>query len=323
MRQFFNIVFGGLLAIGVGIGIAYGGAFGWRALKPQIAKISGISFSNVAAVLVTPTIDGTSISGTKRTIRYTASEEEDLINAATQALPVSYDKGISAKAYILKNLTRGDTTISHNSDQLLPIASLTKLVTAVVARRLIDPDERITIGRNVMATYGNTAGFKVGETFKASDLLYPLLIVSSNDSAEAFALAYGRPKFLKAMNDFAQSIGAYRTYFDDASGLSALNVSTANDLAIIIEWIRKNDPTIIEMTDLKSKTIRSHTWINPTHFLSWSYYIGGKNGYTIEANRTGVSLFALGKNKNVYAIIVLGSGNRDADVLKLLEKVRE
>ncbi len=323
MRQFFGILFGGLMAIGVGIGIAYGGAIAWRSLKPQIAKISGISFSSVAAVIATPPIDGTSISGSKRTIRYTASEEEDLINAASQALPSAYDKGISAEAYILKNLNAGDTTISHNSDKLLPIASLTKLATAVVARRLIDSNERITVGKKVMSTYGNTASFKVGETFKASDLMYPLLIVSSNDSAEAFALAYGREKFIKAMNDWAQSIGAYRTYFDDASGLSPKNVSTANDLALILDWIYKNDQEIIRITTLKSKTIRSHTWVNPTHFLSWSYYLGGKNGYTTEANRTAASLFALGKNKSLYAIIVLGSDNRDADVVKLLAKVRE
>lgn len=323
MRQFFGIVFGGLMAIGVGIGIAYIGALGWREIKPQIAKITGISFSNVAAVFVAPPVDGTSISGTKRTIRYTASEEEDLINAASQSLPSAYDKGIGAEAYILKNLNVGDVTVAHNSDKLLPIASLTKLATAVVARRLIDPNERITVGKNVMATYGNTAGFKVGETFKASDLMYPLLIVSSNDSAEAFALAYGRKEFIKAMNDWAQSIGAYRTYFDDASGLSAKNISTANDLALMLDWIQKNDPEIIKITTLKSKTIRSHTWVNPTHFLSWSYYLGGKNGYTTEANRTAASLFALGKNKSTYAIIVLGSSNRDADVVKLLSKVRE
>lgn len=320
MRQFFTILFGGLCAILVGIGIAYGGSIAWRSIKPYLPNSLGLS--SVTSAIKVPT-DGTSISGTKRTIRYTASEEEDLINAAAQALPSASDRNIGANAYLLKNLTLGDVTIQHNSDQLLPIASLTKLATAVVARRLIDPDERITVGRNVMATYGNTAGFKVGETFKASDLIYPLLMVSSNDSAEAFALAYGRQKFIRAMNDWAQSIGAYRTYFADASGLSPLNVSTANDLSIMIDWIRKNDPTIIEVSALKSKTIRSHTWVNPTHFLSWSYYVGGKNGYTTEANRTGVSLFALGKNKNIYAIIVLGSSNRDADVVKLLGKVRE
>lgn len=311
-----------MLAIAVGIGFAYGGLFAWRALKPRLATIPPFSLSSAVVSAVTPT-DGTSISGAKRTIRYTATEEEGLINAAALALPAASDKGITAKAYVLKNLTRGDVTIEHNTDQLLPLASLTKLATAVVARKLISADERVTITREIMSTYGNTAYFKVGETLKASDLLFPLLMVSSNDAAEALARDYGRAKFIRAMNDWTQSIGAYRTYFADPSGLSPQNVSTVNDIALMLEWIRKNDPTIIETTALKSKTIRSHTWTNPTHFLSWSYYIGGKNGYTDEANRTGASLFALGKNKNVYAIVVLGSSNRDADVVKLLGKVRE
>ena len=327
MKHFFTVLFGGLGAILVGVGIAYIGAFGWRMAKPVIVRSLSSSFAAVSSApspeIKTVSDDGTSISGVSRTIRYTASEEENIINSAAQALPAGSDNTVSANAYIIKNLTRGDATIEHHVDQLLPIASLTKLATAVVARKLIDSDDRITIGPKIMATYGNTAGFKAGETFKASDLYYPLLMVSSNDTAEAFALAYGRDKFIKAMNDWAQSIGAYRTYFSDASGLSPKNVSTVNDLILMIDWIRKNDPEILNITLTKSKTVRSHTWVNPTHFLSWSYYIGGKNGYTTEANRTSVSLFKLGKNKNVYAIIVLGSGNRDADVVKLLEKVRE
>ncbi len=323
MRGFFSILFGGLAAIIVGVSVAYLGSLGWRALKPYIVKnIPGAS-SVATAETTTPSADGTSISGVRRTIRYTATEEEDLINAAAEALPSGADGRITANGYLLKNLTLGDTTIEHDADTLFPIASLTKLATAVVARKLIDVDERITVGQKVMATYGNTAGFVPGETFKASDLMYPLLMVSSNDSAEAFALAYGRDKFIRAMNDWAQSIGAYRTYFADASGLSPKNVSTANDLAVMLDWIRKNDPTIIDVTLMKSKTLRSHTWINPTHFLSWSYYLGGKNGYTTEANRTSASLFALGPHKNVYAAIVLGSSNRDADIVKILGKVRE
>ena len=93
-------------------------------------------------------------------------------------------------------------------------------------------------------------------------------------------------------------------------------------MALIIDWVRKNDPELISITLLKSKTVRSHTWINPTHFLNWSNYLGGKNGYTDEADRTGVSLFALGANKDVYALILLGSDSRDADMVKLLKKVK-
>jgi D-alanyl-D-alanine carboxypeptidase len=313
MKNFFYVVFGGLALMALVFGISYAGTI---ALKkgPSIIAAVGASVSG-------PATDGTVISGFHRTIRYTASQEEDLIDAAAGALPSGTAKNVTAKAYILKDLTTGSTVAGHNADQLNPIASLTKLVTAVIARRLIPDASRITITKSIMATYGNTADFTAGETFTASDLLYPLLIVSSNDAAEAYAQFYGRSAFIRAMNDFTQSIGAYRTSFADPSGLDPENVSTPNDMVIIIDWIRKNDPTILDTTAIHAKTIRSHTWINPTHFLSWSYYIGGKNGYLPEADRTTASLFTLGPNKDIYAAVVLGSDNRDADVIKLLEKV--
>jgi D-alanyl-D-alanine carboxypeptidase len=148
-------------------------------------------------------------------------------------------------------------------------------------------------------------------------------MVSSNDAAEALAQDYGRAQFIAKMNEFAQYIGAYRTSFADPSGLSEKNVSTASDIALILEWLRKNDPGVIAVTMLKTKTVRTHTWTNPTHFLSWSNYAGGKNGYTDEANRTGAALFTIGKAKDIYAVVILGSSARDADMIKLLGKIKE
>jgi D-alanyl-D-alanine carboxypeptidase len=325
MKQFFSIVFGGLLAIACGISIAYGGARAWMALKPHVIALSERwnieTFTAAATAAISKTADGTSISGFTRTIRYTADEEEGLISGATQGARTNGK--ITATAYYVKNLSTDTEVLDQGGDRILPIASVTKLVTAVIARKVIDPDERIVISRNIMSTYGNTAQFTVGETFAAKDLYYPLLMVSSNDAAEAFAQAYGREQFIDLMNEFVQSIGAYRTVFADPSGLSPDNISSGSDLAIIIDWIRLNDPEIIRMTAEKSRIVRSHTWINPTHFLNWSNYIGGKNGYIPEANRTGVSLFTLGPKKDVYAIVILGSEARDRDVIALLEKANQ
>ncbi|MEK9177900.1 MAG: serine hydrolase [Patescibacteria group bacterium] len=324
MKQFFQIVFGGLAAIGGSMGIIFGSAWLWRNITPVIANIHFSSFVAATELAIIKPAPGTVVSGFKRIIRYTALEEEDLINAATLALPLGADNRVTADGYIVKNLTvGGSVVIEHNSDKSMPIASLSKLVTAIVARQLIDPNKKITLTKEITATYGNTAQFRTGETFLAKDLYYPLLMISSNDAAEAFARNYGRKAFLQSMNDFVQSIGAYRTYFADPSGLSPDNVSTANDLAIILNWIRLNDPEILNITKLKAKNIKLHTWVNPTHFLSWSNYLGGKNGYTPEANRTGVALFTMGSRKNVYVIVVLGSAMRDADMVKLLRKIRE
>ncbi len=325
MNQFLKVIFGGLLAVTFGIAIGYGivsfsRAGGFRSLGINISKLT-----SSARIAVSHPEDGTSISGIVRTIRFSAVEEEDPIRAATEALDSSNhtSNGITARAYIVKNLSTGDIVTESNPNRLLPIASLTKLVTAIVAGRMLDPDSRMTITREIMSSYGNTASFKVGETLRVSDLLYPLLMVSSNDAAEALAREYGRSKFIRAMNDFAQSIGAYRTYFADPSGLSSHNVSTVTDMSIILDWIRKNNPNILAITELKTKTVRSHTWVNPAHFLSWSNYLGGKNGYTPEANRTGAALFHMGNKKEVYSVVVLGSESRDDDVVRLLGKVVE
>ncbi|MDE1975152.1 MAG: D-alanyl-D-alanine carboxypeptidase [Patescibacteria group bacterium] len=320
MRSFYSVLFGGLAVITLSLGIARGAGWAWSSFLSgrMPAGIASLTAASVDAK------DGlvTSVKGLTKTVRYTADEEESIISAAERSLPAGADSRVTAKAYLVKDITTDTVAAAYNAQTFMPIASLSKLVTAEVARKLIPADSRIEMTPEVIATYGNTAGFKAGETFTAADLMYPMLMVSSNDAAEAFAQYYGRSRFIAAMNQFAQSIGAYRTYFADPSGLSPLNESTATDMAVIIEWILKNDPSVIDITTVKSKTVRSHTWVNPTHFLNWSYYIGGKNGYTDEAKSTGDSLFRAGPNKDTYAIVVLGSDNRDADVIKLLAKIK-
>jgi len=318
MKQFFIIVFGGLALVIVGLILSWGANWAWKYVphfptRPNV--VSAVQNS-----------DGTTRSALRRTITYTADQEEDLVNSALMSLPDNSGR-ITASAYIVKNITTGQVWTEYESERLKPIASLTKLITAEVTRRTIPKDTRIIITPAIINTFGNTAGFKAGEVYTMDELMYPLLMVSSNDAAEALARTLGRTKFLKEMNNLMQEVGAYRTYFADPSGLSPLNVSTAADLAIILEWLRKNDPAVLELTLTRAKTIRGHTWVNPTHFLSWSYYLGGKNGFTDEAGKTGASLLEVGpvqKNgkKDVYAIVVLGSDNRDADVIRLINKVK-
>ncbi len=300
MKQFFTVVFGGLFIVLGSIAISWGSGIAWNALSSRV--------------------NGFSIAAFAQSVRYTAVEEEDSLTNIKQSFTSSLKGPVTSRAYLLKNLTHDEVVSERDSNIRLPIASVTKLVTAIVARRLIPEGDHVDISANVVDTYGNTASFRAGEVFRAKDLYYPLLMVSSNDAAEALARSYGREQFIQAMNDFMQFIGAYRTYFADPSGLSPDNESTASDLATILEWIRNNDPEILEITRLTSKSLRSHTWVNPTHFLNWSNYMGGKNGYIPEADRTSAGLFVVGPSKDLYAVIVLGSSERDADVAKILSE---
>lgn len=307
MKQFFTLVYGGLTAVAAGIFVSYLIISAWNVISPRLA-------------------DGTATAMIKKTMTFNAAEEEDMILIAAHQELLKGE--VTARAYLVRKLSNGTSigasdVIEKDADRMMPIASITKLVTAIVASQKISPTAKVSVTRDVIGVYGNTAGFKVGETFLAGDLLYPLLMVSSNDAAEALARFYGRKAFIQAMNDFTQDIGAYRAYFADPSGLSASNVASAKDIAIILDWVMKNRPELLSITQLKSKTVRDHTWVNPTHFLSWTNYAGGKNGYTPEADRTSASLFTIGKNgsASTYAVILLGSKSRDSDGFKLLNKI--
>jgi len=309
MKNFFYIVFGGLALFIIGI---------------FVVKIGIAVTSAKPPVVINPVTS------------YSATQEEDNLNttyklwsSTSTTSSTSLRSAITAKSYIVMDINSGSVLASRSLDMLMPIASLTKLVTAVVAKKYIAADARIVISKDILNTYGNSAGFKEGETFTVGDLMYPLLMISSNDASEAIAAAYdfsgvsGRAAFIRAMNDFTQSIGAYRTYFADPAGLSPDSASTARDMAIILEWIYKNQPSILDVTLQETKTIRSHTWVNPTHLLSWSYYLGGKNGYTPEASLTGASLFKFGTatSSPIYAVVVLGSQSRDSDVVSLARQI--
>ncbi len=266
--------------------------------------------------------DPTLVSRISDSVIYSASDEFEIRQIPDDYIPRESSKNISAKSYVVINLDTNKVILEKNESKLLPVASITKLVTAVMAHELLDQDQYVTITQNILRTYGNEAKFRQGEKLRVRELLLPLLMVSSNDSAEAIASAYslGRPRYIKDMNSWVNSIGAYRTYFRDPSGLSSQNLSTAEDLALITKWIYDNDPKIFDITLQKSETVRMHTWTSPTHFLNLTAYAGGKNGYTPEANRTSVALFKLGKNQQTFAVILLGSSRRDSDILDLLEE---
>ncbi|MDO8430402.1 MAG: serine hydrolase [Candidatus Taylorbacteria bacterium] len=266
--------------------------------------------------------DPSFVSRFSRVFIYSADNGKEIIESAKNSLPKTVQVKVSAKAYTVIDLDRNAIILEKNEEKLMPIASITKLVTAVVSKKLLNQNQSVVLTRGALSTYGNEARLREGEKLKVEELLYPLLIVSSNDASEIMAQSYprGRKAFIQEMNNWVNSIGAYRTYFTDPSGLSARNVSTAKDLSIITKWIIENEPDIFDITLLKSKTIRTHTWTNPTHFLNLTSYAGGKNGYTPEANRTSVALFRLGFQKTLYGIILLGSATRDSDILDLLEE---
>lgn len=239
---------------------------------------------------------------------------------------------LSAGAYLVTDLSSKEVVVRKNENRVFPIASITKLITAIVAQEFLDPDQEITITSEAWETYGNTGQLRVGEKIPFNVILYPLLLSSSNDAAEALALTVGREKFIARMNEFAKGIGMAHTHFADPSGLSPDNLSTPADLSKLASYLHENKPDILKITREESYKYRGRNWSNYNNVSLMKYYSGGKNGYTDEANRTLVSLFEVpinnssssdfevGDKKNhLLAVVLLQSDNNRKDARNLID----
>ncbi|MCB9810966.1 MAG: D-alanyl-D-alanine carboxypeptidase [Candidatus Nomurabacteria bacterium] len=214
-------------------------------------------------------------------------------------------------------------TKSKYGNQKLPIASVTKLVTASVINDDLDLGVMTTITKADVDTEGRSGKLKVGEEYTYRELLFPLLLESSNDAATVFERVTGGD-LISAMNSFAQGLGAANTSFADASGLSSRNVSTVSDLALITSYLYQNQSHVLDITKL-SQYIGPYTgWVNNNPVLG-SDYVGGKHGYTEAANRTIVSLFNedFTTGKRVVGYVVLGSDDVRSDVATLRQFVAQ
>lgn len=235
--------------------------------------------------------------------------------------------GTYAKSFIVADLDSGDIIAAKDKDLILPIASLSKLMTAIVAEETLSRDDKITISRSAVNTYGKQGRLSAGEVYSSQDIFYPLLLESSNDAAEAIAEYNGRDSFISDMNAKADSIGLSFTSFEDPSGLSANNVSTASELFRLTKYIYEFRRYILELTQLKKYQSDNKTWYNNSRFRNDKNYLGGKNGYTDEAGKTLVANFQLpleGENgfRNI-SIVLLNSKDTTTDTRRILSFLLE
>lgn len=232
---------------------------------------------------------------------------------------------VSAKAFLVGDLNTGEVILSQNQNTQYPIASLSKLMTALVTNQITDKDPTVTVTKQALATEGTNGGLYAGEKISTSEILYPLLLESSNDAAEAIAEHFGHDSFISKMNTEAQNLKMDSTSYEDPSGLSKNNISTVSDLFKLAGYLNKNDPDLISITDKKSFSSTSQkqqSWYNINHLVNTAGYFGGKTGYTDAARQTIVSLFNLPLGQSgtrPIAITLLSSPDRAKDVATILK----
>ncbi len=229
---------------------------------------------------------------------------------------------ISASTYVVGDLNTGEIILAKNQDTVFPVASVSKLMTALLVKELWKDGDIAKVSKRALATYGGNGNLRLGEKIKVNDLLYPLLLESSNDAAEVLAEYYGRDSFISKMNQEAEKLQLTSTIFKDPSGLSTSNKSTAGDMFKLVGYLYQKQPEILNITTKRSYNNKKYVWSNISQFLQNTGYGGGKSGYNDAAKETGVAIFRIPlaqSGTRPIGIVLLQSNDRHKDINKIIK----
>ncbi len=232
---------------------------------------------------------------------------------------------VRARAVLIKDLESGVTLFAKDSTISLPIASTTKIMTALVASEYFKQNSILTVGSSAGIS-GSRVGLVSGENLTFRSLLYGMLLNSGNDAAFALAENYpgGVLGFVSAMNKKAMDLGLQDTHFDNPAGFdSPKQFSSAVDLAKITEEALKYSQ-LSRIFATKETNIVSldkkytHQLLNLNKLLSQvSGVLGVKTGTTEEAKQNLVTLVE--RDKRRVLLVVLGSSDRFSETTKLID----
>jgi len=235
---------------------------------------------------------------------------------------------ISASSYIVMDQDSGRVLESHNSDSRRLIASITKIMTAVVAIEYGNIEDDVEIGNEIITSYGSGVYISIGEELTLDDLLYGLMLRSGNDAALAIAHHVGGSieNFVFLMNEMADKIGMVNTSFVNPSGLEERdgsgNYSTVLDMAKLTQYDMNNEHyrRIVSTDEIVVKSsLKTYKWVNKNKLLhSYEYCNGGKTGFTKKARRTLVTTAS--KDGMNLIVVTFNDGDDFKDHKNLYEK---
>ena len=239
-----------------------------------------------------------------------------LINSVVQA---ATEPKISAESAILVEAATGRIVYEKNADVERAPASMTKMLTCIIALENLDPTEEVIMSREGVFTEDNTLNWSERDSISARDMVTAVMLVSENGGAVALAqtIAGSVPNFADMMNDKAKAISCKDSHFVNANGLPAANhYSTAADMARIAVYCMKN-PEFRKIVETKRTTIH---WIYPRDKFSelnntnelLGKYTGANGIKTGWTSAAGGCLAASAKRGDVELIaVVMHSENQD------------
>ncbi|MBI4080707.1 MAG: D-alanyl-D-alanine carboxypeptidase [Candidatus Levybacteria bacterium] len=234
---------------------------------------------------------------------------------------------VTAQSALMYDLSANKVLYEKDARERLPMASLTKIMTAIVAiENKQEDDEYIVRPESLVGE--DSMGLTSGEVLTLEELLYGLLLPSGNDAAETLAGNYqsGRGGFISAMNDKAKALGLKNTNFTNPSGLQGdgNQYTTAHDLLVITKYAVDTYPILTEVTSTSEKqlpqtaTHKEFYLYNETNLItSYPGVRGIKTGYTPEAGLCLVTYLEYDGHKIVG--ILLNSQKRREEMKELLD----
>lgn len=220
----------------------------------------------------------------------------------------------SATSYVLLDQDTNRVLLSKNKDKPMLIASITKIMTCIIALENKNISDLIVVDDSIKESYGSGIYISVGEEITLKDLLYGLMLRSGNDAAIMIStyVSGSVDSFVDLMNQKAKEIGMKNTVFHNPSGLdnnTIGNTSTAYDMALLTSYAMQNKTyrEIVKTKKYTAKTnLKTYIWHNKNKLLQYDYITGGKTGYTEKAKRTLVST-ASKNNLNLVAVTIKDS----------------
>ena len=226
------------------------------------------------------------------------------------------------------------TLLQKNRKRKMPIASITKLMTALVASEILQPDDHITINQSALNSKGVSGKFVAGETITFDDALHAILIESNNEIATAIAEVVGIETFIQKMNKQAHKLSMHDTYFANVTGLDPevgseeMNYATTADITKLLHFILENKKDMFAILKKPNHTITTGNTrriipIKTTNRLLNNQEIaeqvlGGKTGTTLRAKRNLATVFKAPKQKGHIITVVLRSESPFTDTQGLL-----
>lgn len=236
---------------------------------------------------------------------------------------------ISAKAALFIDTQKGGVLYSKDIHQKLPIASLVKVMTVLIALEHKNMEDEFVVSKRAADMEPDKMLLIAGEKLTLKELLAGLFLISANDAAEVLAeqTTGDREEFIKLMNGKANQLGMKNTYFANPTGLdedSNNSYSTVYDMAILTRYLIRRYPEVIDISSTEhiylpvTSNHQDYDMYSGINLLTtYQGVVGLKTGFTPEAGLTLITLVR--KNGHEVIGVILGSGNRRDEARELLD----